>query len=82
MPLALRRLKYFTAPGKLESGVLQSRNHLNGSLFVSVSTTFDTEYLIAAVGVVANSGRIQRGIGLISIMRDLFVMRFIAVFFS
>ena len=27
VPLALRRLKDFNAPGKLESGVLQSRNH-------------------------------------------------------
>ena len=27
VPLALRRLKDFNAPGKLESGVLLSRNH-------------------------------------------------------
>ena len=53
VPVALHRFKDFNAPRKLESGVLQSRNHLKGSLFVPVSTTFDAEYSIAAVGIIA-----------------------------
>ena len=47
--LALRRLKDLNAPGNLESGVLLSRNHRKGSLFVPVYTIVGAECSIAAV---------------------------------
>ena len=49
VPLALRRLKDFYAPGKFESGVIQSRNHCKWSLFLPVYTIVGAECSIAAV---------------------------------
>ena len=49
VPLALRKVKDFNAPGKLESGVLQLGNYRKLSLCVPVFTTLRAECSNAAV---------------------------------